>query len=139
MAKHVVYCNFALEDLKPGYVVKLRNGEVRKVVEVGRRNATILLRADGAWDYTSHWNKDMTASLYLGGNPHDCKARAACKELDITEVYGYVNLTEDYWTANKIECDCRPLLWSRIPIVKMTVSEIEKKLGHKIEIVSEEE
>ena len=53
---------------------------------------------------------------------------------DVTEVYGYADL----WKYScVVSTEHRPLLWKREnPAKKMTVEEIEKELGYKVEIVS---
>lgn len=126
---------FTRDDLKPGYIIKLRNGTFRTIQMVGRET---LIATDGIsnWEYLSRgWDIDMD-STDRGGKtfPHVTYD----KTKDIVAVYGYVQGTEYY--ARESGCiapDHRPLLWSRQEAKKMTVEEIENALGYKIEIVSD--
>lgn len=139
MAISMTTYKFTKNDLWPGYVVKLRNGDIRKVLEIGRQGAKILLNSNGAWNYISDWDSDLTASVYILGLGFSATSTEKHKSFDIVEVYGHIKDTDHYCFENDISTDYRPLLWSRTPIKKMTVSEIEKELGYRIEIVSEEE
>lgn len=125
------------KDLKPGYVVKLRNGELRMLTEVGRVGSFILVGVNNKWDYVSHWNNDMTATRYLAGNPNIADIDKKCAEFDIMEVYGPVNKSEYYGEAGWLDIEHRPLLWQRNDVKKMTVSEISKALGYEVEIIAE--
>ena len=126
---------FTRDDLKPGYVVQLRNGTFRSVQMVGRET---LIVTDGVleWGYLSRgWDIDMD-STDRGGKTFP--AITYDKTKDIVAVYGYVQGTEYYAReCGSISSDHRPLLWSRQEVKKMTVEEIEKELGYKVEIVSD--
>jgi hypothetical protein len=130
---------FTRDDLRPGYIVKLGNDQLRQVVEIGKKGSYILIAANGDWGYLSHWNYDLTANVYMLADPYTKKGRELLKSFHIVEVYGFVTDTAYYHFSNQIATVGRDLLWSKTPTVKMTVSEIEEKLGHKIEIVAEEE
>lgn len=130
---------FTRDDLRPGYIVKLGNDELREVVEVGKKGSYILVSANGSWDYLSRWNYDLTANVYMTNDPYTKQGREMLKFFNINEVYGFITNSEYYNLAGQISTIGHDLLWTRTPTVKMTVSEIEKKLGHKIEIVAEEE
>lgn len=129
---------FTKDDLLPGYVVKLGNGQYRVVTGVGKLGTYVLIGADGDWEYLSHWNNNLNANEYILVNPHKKQGREFLKSFDIVEVYGFVTNSQYYNFANQISCIGRDLLWTRTPTVKMTVSEIEEKLGHKVEIIAEE-
>ena len=125
---------FTRDDLKPGYIIKLRNGIFRTIQMVGRET---LIATDGIsnWEYLSRgWDIDMD-STDRGGKtfPHVTYD----KTKDIVAVYGYVQGTEYYAHCGYLSSDHRPLLWSRQEVKKMTVEEIEKELGYKVEIVSD--
>lgn len=123
---------FTMDDLKVGYVVKLANGDLRMVIEIDdfrdarpRKNSKILVNKDGVWAYADSWRHELTRMC--GGD-----------DLSIDEVYGFINKAYGITHALDISTEHRPLLWKREePAKKMTVSEIEKKLGCKIEIVAE--
>ena len=61
---------FNIDDIKPGYVVRFGNDELRSVVRVGKRNTLILIDVNGKWDYLSRWNYDLTANVYMCVNPY---------------------------------------------------------------------
>lgn len=130
---------FTADDLRPGYIVKLGNGDYRLVTEIGKRGSLILVSATGRWDYLSHWNYDLTATVYTCPNPYTEEGRKIIKDFNIVEVYGLVSNSEFYRFAAIISTAGRDLLWSRTPTVKMTVSEISKKLGYNVEIIAESE
>jgi N-dimethylarginine dimethylaminohydrolase len=71
------------------------------------------------------------------GNPHIEKGREMIRFFNIVEVYGPVTDTRYYHLANQISVVGRDLLWTTTPVKKMTIAEIEKRLGHKVEIVEE--
>lgn len=127
---------FTKDDLKPGYVVKLRNGSAYVVAQVGNRGALIITGNMVApdWHYLSHWNHDLTAKEYVRGGEFSVGALEA---FDITEVYGYVCGLDAYRAALWPTTEHRPLLWAQNRVVRVTISEIEKMIGAKVEIVSE--
>lgn len=109
---------FTLDDLKVGYVVKLRNGKLRMVSMIDE--GEIIVDKNGYWDYKRTWGGDLR--------------RPGIEELDIVEVYGYSCSPS---CSFYVETKNRRLLWKREEAKKMTVAEIEKKLGYKVEIVAE--
>lgn len=120
--------NFTKADLKVGYVVKYRNGNLRMVMPF--TGGLVLTAIDGQWlNIGTGLNDDLTEKRgpfsWNGG-------------LDVMEVYDlnyYENKTCEISTKN------RELLWKREeekPAKKMTVAEIEKALGYKVEVVAEE-
>lgn len=126
-----------IDDLRPGYIVKLGNDQLRQVVEVGKRGAFILIAANGDWDYLSRWNYDLTANVHMLANPYKEQGRELLRNFNIVEVYGFITNTEYYNLAGQISTIGHELLWTRSPTVKMTVSEISEKLGYNVEIVAE--
>lgn len=118
--------DFKKEDIKAGYAVRLRSGEISKVTPVGDRGALILLSVTG-WDYLSAWNNKFD---YV----HDPESTS---DKDIMEVYGYTKGTENYVNIFK-DTDIaahRPLLWKRAEPKKLTVSQVSELLGYPVEIV----
>ena len=116
--------NFTKADLKAGYVVKYRSGELRMVLPY--RRGLVITDIDGQWlNLVTELNDDLTAG-------------ATTNNLDVMEVYG---LSAFGSTACRISTFGRELLWKREeekPAKKMTVSEIEKALGYKVEVVADE-
>lgn len=120
-----------LNDLKTGMIVTWRNGEKATVLRdtinfeslwLAGRNFLVQCSGDG-WIALANYNDDFTNKFVDG--------------YDIVKV-----------EVPKNPCDCfdyerrnfkSKVVWEKETAVKMTVSEIEKKLGYKIEIVSEEE
>lgn len=127
---------FTREDLKSGYVVKLRNGELRMVVRAGRFTK-VLVSPIGGWAYlSSNWGDDLKRVDLYRHNHHES---VPSKSQDIMEVYGLVQSTEHYGEALICSTAYRPLLWTRTPAVKMTLEEICEKLGYEVELVPEAE
>ena len=119
--------NFTKADLKVGYVVKYRNGNLRMVMPY--TGGLVLTSIDGQWlSIGTDLDDDLTEKrdIFGGGG-----------SLDVMEVYGLTR----YGTGTcYISTDNRELLWKREekPAKKMTVSEIEKALGYKVEVIAEE-
>lgn len=119
--------NFTKADLKVGYVVKYRNGNLRMVMPYA--GGLVLTSIDGSWlNIGTDLDDDLTEKMDIFG---------VDGALDVMEVYGlhhYGNST------CRISTDNRELLWKREekPAKKMTVSEIEKALGYKVEVVADE-
>lgn len=124
---------FTKNDLKTGYVVKLRNGELRLVMRVGCFSK-ILINQSGESDYLgTHWNNDLERQEYEEGlgyyrHPDD-------EPLDIVEVWGLVQKKVDAAKALLCSTEGRDRLWTRFPPVKMTLAEVSAKLGYEIEII----
>lgn len=108
---------FTKADIKVGYVVKHRNGTLSMAMLVGEEIEPRLIDTLGG--YTYMFNEDLT--------------NYGSDTWDIVEVYGYAS---NCGWAIKISTEYRTLLWKREEVKKMTVEEIEKELGYKIEIVS---
>ncbi len=104
------------QDLKTGMLVQFRNGKVFMVIN------DILVR-DGKWISLCSFDKDLNCnSVY-----HD--------EFDIMKASKVLNgylLMPTNWNEERLNNN---LLWEREETKKMTVSEIQKELGYKIEII----
>ena len=127
---------FTRDDLKPGYVIKLRDGTYLSIQMVGKE--TLIATAgmgDLDWKYLSNGWDERLNSAYRGGKTFP--AITYDKTKDIVAVYGYVQGTANYSRCGEISSSSRPLLWSRQEAKKMTVEEIENVLGYKVEIVSD--
>lgn len=133
---------FKLGDIRPGYVVKLRNGEYRLVAEAGCSPLGILLNPETkAWSYKCAWNADLEYSLN-NVEPPDYNVLFALNhpdngnEYDIVEVWGYVS-GADYSNAICASPEGRALIWARPKVRKMTLEEISRALGCEVQVVDE--
>lgn len=123
------YKKFTSDDIKSGFVVELRDGRRLIATRAGGGNFTRILvdPSGGGWEYTSMWNRD-TLDFKNG-----------VRSTDIMKVYGLVHSTSEYSAAFRTDnCEYRTLLWERREPVKMTLKQIEEKLGHAVQIVSGE-
>jgi hypothetical protein len=128
---------FTVSDLKSGFVVELRDGERLVVARAGGNNFTKILvnPASGWWGYLSNWSDELCCQCRVTGpiGQHRDSAR------DIMKVYGLIHTTTHYAAAFIPDCvTYRTLLWERREPVKMTLKQIEEKLGHEVQIVSGE-
>ncbi len=99
-------------DLKDGMLVKYRNGGIRLVLK--RR----FIYEDGFMAFTSY-NADLTH--YLGTEKYDI--------MEIREKEGFYDFDlGDHWREAET-------VWTRKETKKMTIAEIQKELGYKIEVV----
>lgn len=102
-------------DLKVGYVVKFRNGELNMVMPTAH-NLTLI--KGSLHIEISNYKDDLTTCL---------------KDFDIMEVYGYSKHSYLALKLTEEALDDRKLLWKREPDPKiMTLEEVEKELGCKI-------
>lgn len=118
------------EDLKSGFVVKLRNGEHRMIMRAGSFTKILVEPTTGKWEYLSSWNNDLkNTRIHPASNLPD-------KRHDIMAVYGLVKDTGFYGRALLATTDYRKLLWERKEVKKLTVEEISAMLGYEVEIVA---
>lgn len=122
------------DDLRSGYLVKLRNGEFRLVARAGGFTK-ILVGESGQWWYLSEYADDLTRRT---SGAFSMASLQACKDLDIVEVYGLLKGTDMYGEALRAvdTTKHRDLLWKRKNPVKMTMEELCKTLGFEVEIVT---
>lgn len=120
---------FTKADFKPGYVVQLRNNQVKMVLPVGSNETLTLIDEKGNWSYLSAWDDKFNRKK----DPVDPR------QMDIMAVYGYVQGMVNYDKAGRLAFDGRPILWQRTEVKKMTVAEINAALGYEVEIVAEKE
>ena len=122
--------NFTIDDLKIGYVVRFSDNILGIIQPISELNNIIILK--------NPMNSD-SPTIYYGWLP----IKAFNKDLtskstdlpDIIEVYGY---TEIYGNALNISTNNRKLLYKKEEERKnMTIKEIEKELGYKINIIGE--
>lgn len=112
-------------ELKPLYVVKLRNGDIRIIIPLA-----------GGGSYPVG-----TPALFEPGGVgcqqmHDAYTddlrSVNDSSRDVMEVYGHALYSRDSLTT---DCEGRKLLWSREAARKLTIKEIEVLLGFRIEVV----
>lgn len=116
--------NMTLDDLKTGMIVTRRNGTKMIVFKntlksYNKCNDFITDTRGHRWDPLCFYNQDLTNNT-------------GSKELDIVKVECPVGA----YDLGKIDGGCI-VLWEEHPAVKLTVAEIEARLGYKIEIVSD--
>ena len=102
-------------DLKTGMWVELRNG-----------SRTLVFKDSVIGDVLS----SFSTSLPLYDFDNDLKNRGFC-EYDIVKIYK-PNSQKDIYQFN----DNSEVVWERKETKKMTVAEIEKALGHGVEVIS---
>lgn len=108
-------------ELKPGYVVKYRDGSLRMVMPLN--NETILVQMENdnpCFSSLKSFNEDLTCKTTLMEN------------LDIMEVYGHSNYKNSIW---KFDAQDRELLWKRQEKKKYTYAQLREILGEEFEVV----
>lgn len=109
-------------DLKVGYVVKDRKGNLRMLMPT--QKGLRFVRDCGLYIDYDDISEDLKNTGYSGA------------VYDIVEVYGFAQST---CNALDISTARREMLWNRPEAKKMTVAEICKELGYDVEIVKEGE
>ena len=107
---------FTKEDLKVGYLVKVRDDRFAHLVDTIDNG--MCLNYENGWDTLRVYNNDLTSQ--------------GSDRLDIMEVYGF---TIKGYHAHKFEVRDRKLLWKCEEVKEMTIEDIQKALGHKIKVV----
>jgi len=122
------------DDLRCGYLVKLRNGEFLLVARA-MGFTKILVSESGSWMYLSEYADDLTKRTPGG---FSMEFLQVCNDLDIVEVYGLIKGMAMYGeTLHAVDTTKhRDLLWERKNPVKMTMEELCKTLGFEVEIVT---
>lgn len=125
--KILEWSNYMIKDpidyLEYGYVVEFENGKFAMYMTSQNGDCFVLYPGGYSCEYLKYF-KD------INNLKHDNK------ECNIFRIYGYSKFG---WDSTNISIKYRPLIWERPEEVKkMTVSEICKELGYKVEIVAEE-
>ena len=108
--------NFTKDDLKVGYVVKYRNGNLRMVMP--STGGLVLTSIDGQWlNISTELNDDLTALPW----PLDSNDQS----LDVMEVYGLARYGNSTW---HISTNNRELLWKREEESKKTCDQCIHKV-----------
>lgn len=113
------------EKLKVGYLVEFNNGEMGVIA--GAKYGNYIALGNGEILFLSWFDTDL--SLTKGLKP--------IRELPfcVTTIYGYPKSPQSL-LSNPFDPSNKEAVWSR-HAVKMTLKEIEEKLGFAIEIVEE--
>lgn len=114
----------SVEDIKNGYLVRLRNGRLYMCVQDSNFNK-YLLYVD---DFEKRKNSTFFSVAESLSNYNGLKGSII--EDDIVEVYGF---SHSIFNALSLSIEDRDCLYEERK--KMTIEEIEKELGYKIEIV----
>lgn len=135
---------FNMADVHSGYVVKFRNGTYALCMRVGAKFTKVFARTDlralvlvpkegEHFFYTSTFKRNVHYAYdpVYNRTMHD-------PDHDIVEVYGLVEGVKNYLEVGNCYMAHRPLLWKE-DVVEMTLEDIEKKLGHKVKLVTNEE
>ena len=131
---------FTKKDLRSGYVVEFKNGIKRLVTRTGMFTQILVNPETGEWNYLqSGWNDDLTAqdNRYRKMCDSECTLPKFYPErFDIVKVWGLIMSTDKYHNVFTTNIEGRDLLWEREPEAKkLTVDEISKLLGYKVEVV----
>lgn len=112
---------FTKKDFQLGHIAIFKNEP--HMVMCDSENCMALVNDKHHWIALHMFDDDLCFASPLTG-----------KLEPITEVYGY---SKWHYNALELSTRTRKLLWKREdPVKKMTVEEIEKELGYKVEIVS---
>ena len=114
------------EKLKVGYLVEFNNGEVGVIA--GAKYGNYIALGDGEILFLSWFDTDLSLT----------KGLKSIRELPfcVTTIYGYPKSPQKL-LSNPININDREIIWSRAA-VKMTLREIEDKLGFAIEIIGDD-
>lgn len=122
---------FSKADMKPGYVVEMRDGRKALILpyrDVRRDKDALILAYDSpnscSWDPVDDVVADDLSWVGFGSRQHD-----------IIRVYGLSIVGGCAIAASSTEH--RDLLWERKETKKMTVAEVCKALGYDVEIVKD--
>ena len=131
---------FTKKDLRSGYVVEFKSGTRRLVTRAGMFTQILINPDTGEWNYLqSGWNDDLTAKhdFYRALNASECDIpKEYPNEYKIVKVWGLIKSTDKYDKVFTVNTEGRDLLWEREPEAKkLTVDEISKLLGYKVEVV----
>lgn len=108
-----------INELKPGYVVRYRNGKTRMVMPTDNRYILVEMESkDPLWTPLSCYHENLTCSN--------------APEYDIMEVYGCSISRKSIWVFNRND---RKLLWVRKEKKKYTYAQLREILGEEFEVV----
>lgn len=138
---------FDMKDIHSGYVVKFRNGKFALCMRAGEKFTKIF----ACTDWESVKRGAIEGDTFMYASRYKDYAYYSYSPVinqyirddtnDIVAVYGLIEGVRNYLNVGDtgpISIKNRPLLWEEEVPKKMTLAEIEKKLGHKVEIVEPE-
>ena len=106
-------------ELKPGYVVRYKNGETRMVMQTETEIVLVQMeQANPFWSSLNGYDEDLTCQY--------------ADEFTIVEVYGHNRFTTTIWTFNP---EHRKLLWKRHEKKQYTYAQLRKILGEEFEVI----
>ena len=111
-------------ELKPGYVVRYRCGDLRMVMQLDGYDKYVLIEMESkcpCFGNLQNFNADLT-SKYGNGNDN----------VDIVEVYGF---SKSKNSAFKFDEHDRELLWKRKEKKQYTYAQLREILGEEFEVV----
>lgn len=123
---------FKKSSMYAGMVVELREGGKRLVVPSGEGLLLVGEPAAVAGTFTRYTRPFMRLSDYIDGLT---RGRTGQRPTDIVKVWDRIpNVThvDEAFTTSTVG---RKLLWERDDTKRMTLEEIGKALGHKVEVV----
>ena len=112
-------------ELKPGYLVRLRNGKLYMVMHT-ERNVVLAsepfetAKTDSAWVSLALYDQDFKFS------------DDNCREYDIMEIYGHNRYA---YSVFRFSTDNRTLLWKRNEKKRYTYAQLREILGEEFEVV----
>ena len=108
-------------ELKPGYVVRYRDGNFRMVMPLSDRLIIVEMEdRSPLYCNLTDFNENLIHNHIT--------------DLDIVEVYGFSNSLSSIWRFEKQD---RPLLWKRYEKKKYTYAQLREILGEEFEVVNE--
>lgn len=114
------------EQLKSGFIVRLRSGDLWMVTRIGVNFTKVIVDGKGNYRYLSAYNDSLLVK----------SGKKELNEMDIVEVYGLVEGSMFYGEASNITVEHRPCLWKRCEKREVTLEEIEEKFGCPVVIVN---
>ena len=132
---------FDIKDIHSGYVVKFRNNTYALVTRVGDKFTKIfaLVEEKARVKDVREGRDFFYTSAYRDNYHYAYRPLTTLKhpdpDHDVVAVYGLIHGVNNYLYAGTSLVMNRPLLWEE-EVKEMTLEEIEKKLGHKVKVVS---
>lgn len=128
--KILEWSNYMIKDpidyLEYGYVVEFENGEFAMYMPSQYGNC-FDLEGEESCLYLKDYSRKKELKQYIYSK----------SSYDVLKIYGYARYGSD---SRKLSIQNRPLIWERQEEVKkMTVAEICKELGYKVEIIAEDD
>lgn len=135
-----IFHNMTLDDLKTGMIVTMRNGSkytvLRDIDVPFQNNKDLFIYVNFNQSKCFEYIDDDLGRGYMRFDTYESNLKhVSNSQWDIVKVersshpYGFMDLTYDRGS--------RTIIWTEPTAVKLTVAEIEARLGYKVEIVSD--